>query len=62
MKNLNIETLDKISTLCRYLHHNCCDFTYADRHGFIIPEIAQKEKLQEIKDFGTKIKQLIDEL
>lgn len=61
-EKLNIETLKEISTLCRYLCADCFEFSYAERRGFVIPDAVQKEKLQNIKNFGAKITKLLEEL
>lgn len=62
MNELNIETIKKISALSRNLCGNCFEITYAERRGYIIPEQAQKEKLQAIKDLGSKLTELLERL
>ena len=62
MKELKIETLREISTLCRYLCCNCFEFTYAEKRGFIIPESVQEEKLKAIKNYGAEITKLLERL
>lgn len=62
MNELEFAKLKEISALSRNLCCNCFEFTYAEKRGYIIPEQAQKEKLQAIKDLGSKLTELLEKL
>ncbi len=61
-KNVNLETLSKISTLCRYISNACFEISYAEKHGYVIPEAVQKEKKQSIKSFGVELTKFLEKL